>query len=78
MLFLTQEELSRAPDDALAKATEFLDVAPLAPATPVRVNMSRWTENDVLSDEDRAYLDRLYADDQALFREMTGLSLESE
>lgn len=78
MLFLTQEELGRAPDDALAKATAFLDVAPLAPVTPERVNMSRYTENDVLSDEDRAYLDRLYADDQALFREMTGLSLERE
>ena len=76
MLFLSQKDLSRSPDAALAKATAFLRVAPMEHMTPKRVNASRWTEDQVLPDEDRAYLDRLYADDQAQFREMTGITLE--
>lgn len=76
MLFLNQQELGSAPDAALAKATAFLGIAPLRPVTPERVNTSRWTEDEGLPNEDRAYLDRLYADDQAQFREMTGITLE--
>lgn len=75
MLFLSQEELSHTPDAALAQVTAFLDVVPMAPATPERVNTSRWTEPDTLSDEDRTYLEQLYAPDQILFRKMTGLRL---
>lgn len=76
MLFLSQEELSRSPDTVLAKVTAFLGVDRLESVTPERVNMSRWIEAEPLSDEDRAYLDGLYAADQILFREMTGLKLD--
>lgn len=75
MLFLTQEELSRSPDTALAKATAFLDIAPMAPVTPERVNMSRWNNGDRLDAADRAYLDDLYQVDLAQFHSLTGLTL---
>lgn len=75
MVFLSQNELDRSPDVALGRVAAFLGVDPLAPATPERVNMSRWTEPDTLSDEDRTYLEQLYASDQAAFREITGLDL---
>ncbi|MNL82650.1 hypothetical protein D3C87_2100780 [compost metagenome] len=75
MVFLSQNELDRSPDVALGRVAAFLGVDPLAPATPERVNMSRWTEPDTLSDEDRTYLEQLYASDQVAFREITGLDL---
>lgn len=75
MLFLSQDELSRSPDVVLGRVAAFLGVDPPEPATPERVNISRWTEPGALSDEDRAYLQQLYASDQVVFREITGLTL---
>ena len=75
MLFLSQDELSRSPDAVLARVADFLGVDPFGPVTPERVNMSRWSAPDALSDDDRTYLERLYAHDQALFHELTGLTL---
>jgi hypothetical protein len=75
MLFLSQDELSCSPDVALGRVAAFLGVGPLEPAKPERVNISRWAEPDALSDEDRAYLEQLYASDQAAFGKITGLAL---
>lgn len=75
MLFLSQAELSRAPDQTLAAVTAFLGVDALNPATEERVNVSRWNPPNGLLDEDRTYLEDLYGPDQTLFRDMTGLSL---
>lgn len=75
MLFLSQNELSCSPDIALGRVAAFLGVALLEPAKPERVNISRWAEPDALPDEDRAYLEQLYAPDQAAFRKITGLAL---
>lgn len=75
MLFLSQEELSGSPDAALAKVAAFVGVGPWDPVPHERVNVSRWTEPDALSHEDRAYLEALYHPDQAVFREMTVLKI---
>ena len=75
MLFLSQAELSRAPDQTLATITAFLGVEALGPVADERVNVSRWNPPNGLPDEDRAYLEDLYAPDKTLFREITGLNL---
>ena len=74
-LFLRQADLKQDPQTVVSRVTDFLGLPPMTVASPEIVNVSRWTRNEALSEEDHAYLDALYAQDQALFRELTGLTL---
>lgn len=74
MLTLTQTMLSQQPDACLRQVTEFLGVAPLPPVAPQRLNVSR-DDGGAMTAQDAALLRDLYAEDQAEFTAMTGLTL---
>ncbi len=74
-LFLRQTDLKQDPQGVVSQVTDFLGLSPTKVTRPQVVNVSRWTEDEVMSDEDREYLGQLYGGDQDLFRHLTGLPL---
>lgn len=76
MLFLRQQDLRFDPVGTLGRITSFLEVAPFATISELERNTSDYTPGEAMSEGDRAYLDELFCNDQALFRDLTGIDFQ--
>lgn len=76
MLFLTQDMVSKRPDETLSKVANFLGISAFAPIQPIRLNVSTGDAASAMLAEDRAYLDGLYKKDLVRLENLTGLSLK--
>jgi len=79
MLLLRSEDLSRRPDEALARICDFVGAPrPSGPVTPRRELVAKDIDyGRPITDEDWAYLRGLFAEDIARFGELSGLSVEA-
>lgn len=67
-----QDDLSQRPDDVLASVTDFLGVSRLPQLPQVRQNVSPGVE--MMSNEDRTYLNEIYRDDLRELHTLTGIA----
>ena len=78
MLFLRKSDLLADPDPVLAQVASFLNIAPFDPVVPMLMNPSDDTDGQLMSAEDRAYLDDIFRTDLGRLKQLTGIELPAE
>lgn len=74
ILMLKQDDLIHEPAATLDRVAGFLGVPPFGAVPAMTVHESSWLQSETMKDEDQAYLQSLYEEDQAEFMAMTGMS----
>src|SRR5690606_25456221 len=74
ILMLKQDDLIHEPAETLDRVAGFLGVPPFGAVPAMTVHESSWLQSETMRDEDQAYLQSLYQEDQADFTAMTGMS----
>lgn len=76
VLILRSDDLKAEPERNLRQVCDFLHAAPLVRVRPRLSHVGVVTaQTQTISDDDRTLLNRLYAEDQKLFTELTGISV---